>query len=104
MQWSPDGLTIAFDADDGNVWTVPVSGASAPKKVLARTVKYRYIRPIWSPDSQYLAAEQDNYSGTSLIDANLVRLPAGGGTPVDLGKALPSATSGGAAIRWVPNN
>jgi hypothetical protein len=38
MQWSPDGLTIAFSADDGNLWTVPVSGAAPPKKVLARAL------------------------------------------------------------------
>lgn len=107
-QWSPDGLTIAFAADDGNIWTVPANGSAAPKKVLARSVKgqmtLKYSLPIWSPDSQYLVVSLKTYSGTSLASSGLVRLPAAGGTTTDLGASSIGALTPNYPLRWTPSN
>jgi hypothetical protein len=103
-QWSPDGLTIALTTDDGDVWTQPASGASPPRKVHARYLKgsttRRYSQLCWSPDSQFLVAFRDEYSGTTKVSSRLFRLPAGGGTPFDLG----AVNVNGSLLRWVSDN
>lgn len=100
-QWSPDGTQIAFMADSStNVWTISATGG-APKKVLAGTATSKFSKPIWSADSQYVVAVRNDYSGANITSTRLMRVPAGGGTVVDLGVI---GTGAGPALRWVPSN
>lgn len=113
--WSPDGLTVAFSATgpygtvsggigEGDIWTVPADRSADPKKVLASSQKGQtrklYRLPIWSPDSKFLVAQEVTLFGTTVSNRGLVRLPAAGGTPLDLGVVDKS----GMAFRWVPSN
>lgn len=99
-QWSPDGSKVAYCLSNSEVWVVSATGGT-PKKVLASTATSKFIRPIWSADSQYVVATRNDYSGTTITSTRLVRVPAGGGTAVDLGVI---GTGAGPALRWVPSN
>lgn len=99
-QWSPDGTMIAFTASSSDVWTIPAAGGT-PKKVLSQNSTTKYIRPIWSTDSQHVVATKNTYSGTTVTATRLVRTPKDGGTITDLGQI---GTGSGPALRWVPSN
>lgn len=113
--WSPDGLTIVFSATgsngtvfggigEGDLWTVPADGSAPPKKVLASSKKGQttklYRLPVWSPDSKYLVVQEVTLWGTTVTNRGPVRIPATGGTPLDLGVVDKS----GMAFRWVPKD
>lgn len=113
--WSPDGLTVAFSATgqygtvssgigEGDIWTVPSNGSAPPKKVLASSKRGQttklYRIPAWSPDSKFLVVQEATASGTTVTNRAPVRIPAAGGTPLDLGVVDKSSM----AFRWVPND
>jgi Tol biopolymer transport system component len=49
---SPDGKRVAYDTDDGTVWTYDLSGATSPLRI---TFTGRNRNPVWTPDGQRLA-------------------------------------------------
>ncbi|QJR37534.1 BTAD domain-containing putative transcriptional regulator [Gemmatimonas groenlandica] len=70
-RWSPDGTSIAFQAD-GGVWVVPALGGTA-RLVLAPRPNDKWFAssPVWSPDGQELAW---------VTGDTIFRMPVSGGT------------------------
>ncbi len=79
--WSPDGRTIAFQANRGDrwdLWTIARSGGE-PRRLTSDPGEHYY--PAWSPDGQWIA-----YVGGSIREFlfDLRIIPAAGGEPIRL--------------------
>jgi hypothetical protein len=94
-EWSPNGLKIAYVADNGDlapnnaIWTVNPDGTGLFQ--VTSTAQNYDGHPHWSPDSAHLAftrAKQSNQKATTTYLSNVMRVPAAGGSPVDLTKDL----------------
>lgn len=79
---SPDGTRVAWVAPrDGvlNLWVRPLAGGDA---VAVTDDRHRGVRTFfWSPDGRFLLYLQDQNGNENF---HLYRVPAAGGTPVDL--------------------
>lgn len=119
-QWSPDGQTIAMENRQlglpsggavytgGDIYTQPATGAAAPKKVLAASVKgptvITYSQPAWSPDNKYVVVVKTQYNLSTLTGAWITRLSLSDGKTVDL---VPISTKWGVftyPLRWTADN
>lgn len=94
-EWSPDGGRIAFSAPNIDVgpnnfiWTITPNGSGLAQ--VTSTASHRDYDPKWSPDSQQIAftrVTQSNKRGTTTWLRDVLRVPATGGTPVNLTKDL----------------
>lgn len=76
-RWSPDGSTIAFDAQEANgdrhIWTIPVDGG-APRQLT--TIPGEQSAPTWSHDGRWIYF---SHGGRDRLD--IWRVPAAGGRP-----------------------
>lgn len=106
--WSRNGATIAFinegnsvGTSNGGVWSIPTA-TGAPKQLAKNSVKaFKLTRtsdPLWSPDSNFIVYRSVT-DGTANA-SELLRIPAGGGTAVNLTADLVPPASG---FRWVSN-
>lgn len=89
--WSPDGEWIAYSNwtnGDGAIWKARADGSGTPQRLTTSPAYYQYL--AWSPDSKRIAAlrtspyqamSQPDEWGKGLATAELVWIPAGGGTP-----------------------
>jgi Tol biopolymer transport system component len=96
--WSPDGRWIAYVTwtnEQGAVWKLSADGAGAPQRLTSAPA--RYSQPVWSPDSSriialrtadYEAMTQVDQWGRDMDRAELVSLPANGGTPTRISDAV----------------
>lgn len=99
--WSPDGRTIAFttwdDLERGHVWTVRASGGR-PRQVTSEPGEY--IHPDWSADGDTLVVAKGAHAtarGREMTHNpywDIVRLSAGGGDEVTVGRVDFSAAFG----------
>jgi dipeptidyl aminopeptidase/acylaminoacyl peptidase len=91
--WSPDGSTLAFaaamaaDADlrfRAPVYTLDVHGGAEPRAVALADGIGGPVR--WSPDGSWLLVA--GYLGGPTGHTRLLRVPLGGGDPIDLASSL----------------
>ncbi len=88
--WSPDGGTICYAAFRG-LWTVPASGASEPRLLIADQSTDR--GPVWSPSGRHIYFSSMREDTLALwrvgADGNgLIRLTLGTGPETDPGLSL----------------
>jgi Tol biopolymer transport system component len=85
-RWSPDGSTMAFDAQDHNgdrhIWTIPVKGGE-PRQLT--TMPAEQSAPTWSHDGRWIY-----FSSGDRDHRDIWRVPAAGGAP----KQISSSGSG----------
>jgi Tol biopolymer transport system component/imidazolonepropionase-like amidohydrolase len=105
--WSPDGRSIAFttwdDKQRGALWKVAAAGG-APQRLTAEAAEY--VQPTWTPDGQQIVVSRgagETARGRT-FDANawfdLVRVPAGGGTPTVITRVdTPGGTGRGQIVK-----
>jgi len=96
--WSPDGHWIAYvtwQNEHGALWKIPADG-SAPAQLLT-PVAARFSQPVWSPDSSkiialrtsdFQAMKQFDQWGRDMDMADLVWIPASGGSPTRICPAV----------------
>lgn len=98
--WSPDGGRLAFGRG-GEVWTTNPDG-SGGVRLTQKTVNSKGDErvqgsPSWSPDGAFIAYNDVLVSRTKTTPS-LMRIPSGGGTPVNLAADLAKASG----PRWRP--
>jgi hypothetical protein len=106
-EWSPNGLKIAYSAPNGDlapnnvIWTVNPNGTGL-FQVTSSAQNYDFD-PHWSPDSAHLAftrLKQSNQKASTSYLKNVMRVPATGGSPVDLTKDLADDAYAAYARAW----
>lgn len=91
--WSPDGGRIAFNREERSgyqeiqeIWTIRPDGSDAVRLteyVSSKNGERGQLLPTWSPDGAYLAYTERVVSGNKTTH-DILRVPAGGGTPTSL--------------------
>jgi WD40-like Beta Propeller Repeat len=94
--WSPDGTAIAFDVTDVGICVIRPDGTG-----LSAVTKTSWGDHMgdWSPDSQHIAFTRffrKSGPGGTTYYWDVMRVPASGGSPVNLTKDIDSAT----ALYW----
>ena len=92
FDWSPDGTKIAFTVKP-SIWTMNPDGTGAKAVAVGKDVvgtmhgSPGYLHSFWSPDSKWLVFRRDvqvRVGGSRPIQCDIVQMPAGGGTIVNL--------------------
>jgi serine/threonine protein kinase len=91
---SPDGQRIAYDVVGAThgVWVSPIAGGRGVPLDSASSDQHS---PSWSPDGRWIAYQR-RFQG----EWEIVKTPAGGGTPVRLAEGNPG---GGPQTAWSPS-
>jgi Tol biopolymer transport system component len=91
---SPDGQRIAYDVVGAThgVWVSPIAGGRGVPLDAASDDQHS---PSWSPDGRWIAYQR-RFEG----EWEIVKTPAGGGTPVRLAEGNPG---GGPQTAWSPS-
>jgi len=106
LQWSPDGSRVTFD-DQGSLYIVPADGSAAATALLTPSKGAGYESrqwsdgPAWSPDSAYIITPKVTTKPFKPNVYDIVRVPAGGGSPVILTGELTRHVK--AVLGWVPD-
>ncbi len=92
FDWSPDGTKITFTVQP-SIWTMNVDGTGAKAVAIGKNVTGTmhgspgYLHSFWSPDSKWLVFRREvqvRVGNTRPIQCDIVQMPAGGGTIVNL--------------------
>jgi dipeptidyl aminopeptidase/acylaminoacyl peptidase len=85
LDWSPDGLTLAYATDDG-IYLLDVDGNSASRRLVTGD------RPTWSPDGRWIAFSRIGHDGRRSI--RVIRVD---------GSDARTLVSWGSAPAWSPD-
>ncbi len=98
--WSTDGCSIVYitwTTRGGTIWRIPSDGSGRPQRLTADTAYYTH--PVFTPDGKTIVAiESSNYERMHNFlefgprEANVIRLPAGGGKTTVIASGVMSGT------------